>query len=508
MEIIFERLEVENFKNHKKLSIALGELTNILGRNGVGKSSVADAIAWVLFGVDQLGTKLDPNPFGDFSIESKGSLSIITDTGVTVLSKSQKKTAKYYIDEIPKKATEFNQFVADLFDKDLFLSMFNPSYFFTQNWKNQREQVLQYVDEPLNAKVFAELPEIISNLLTEHLKQHSLPDLESKHKERFKKRDSEYERAAERLLTLQEQLEKESSESIDLKAIEKEIQAIIDERDSLDEKRHQAFSTQQKRNGLQSEIEHLSERIFKQREIALSIREEKLQEDCHTCGQSLDDKSLEKVKEDHVARFKEAIEEGKRMTAELTTLKEKIAAMSEVEMPDTQRRSKELDDRLYPLFSKRDVVKRIADLQNDVAKAKEEKDVVLKDRNESQSILEAIKDFESKQALVMVKKVNDLFSTISVKLYEELKNGNRRDTFEIEMDDKPYSKLSTAEKIKCGIEMIEVLSKQSGVIVPTFIDNAESILKYTAPTGQLITAKVKAGDLKIEVKEEIKEVAS
>lgn len=509
MEIIFKHIEMENFKNQSKLSTNFGDVTNISGRNGAGKSTVADAVAWVLFGVDQLGTGLTPNPVDNPELESKVTLDLLIRGHETTLARAQKKTAKYYIDEIPKKATEFNEFVKVHFDKNLFLSMFNPTYFFTQNWKDQRAQVLQYVDEPLNSEVFAELPDIQSNLLQEHLKKHSLEELESKHKERFKDCDTQYTRVAERLLTLQEQLERDSgSESIDPVVIQRQIERLVDERDGLDEKRRQAFKTMQNRTTLQSEIEHLSERIFKQKELALSIREEKLNDSCRTCGQELDDSAIEVVKENHVNRFKEAIEKGKRMTAELQELKEKLAALPEIEMPDTQQRSKELDDQVYQLMAKRDATDRLIALKTDIEVAKERKEMVLAERNESQSIREAIKDFEAKRALVMVKKVDSLFTTISVQLFKELKNGKRDDAFEINMDGKPYSKLSTAEKIRCGLEMVEVLSQQSGVIIPTFVDNAESILKYTAPSGQLITAKVKTGDLKIEIKEEIKEVAS
>ncbi len=509
MEIIFKSIKMENFKNHEGLSTDFGDITNIFGRNGAGKSTIADAIIWTLFGLDQLGTKLDPNPIDNKSLESKVSLNLLIDEQETILARAQKRTAKYYIDEVPKKATEFNEFVKDMFDKDLFLSMFNPIYFFSQNWKDQRAQVLQYVDEPLNSEVFAELPKNQSDLLENHLKKHSLEELEAIHKERFKQRDTDYTRASERLLTLQEQLEKsEGSESIDLDSINKQIENLACERDGLDEKRHLAFKSMQKRSALQSEIEHLNDRILKQKEKAISIREEKLQGNCQTCGQSLNEESLQKVKESHMNRFKEAIEEGKKMTVELQELKEKLSALPEVEMPDTQQLSKELDEQIYPLIAKRDAVDRLTALKTDIEIAKERKEMLHTERNESQSIRDAIKEFEAKRALVQVKKVNDLFKTISVQLFEELKNGNRRDTFEIEMDGKPYRKLSTAEKIKCGLEMVEVLSKQSGVIVPTFVDNAESILKYTAPTGQLISAKVKAGDLKIEIKEEIKEVAS
>lgn len=279
LEIIIKHIEMENFKNHRKLSMSFGDITNITGRNGAGKSTIADAVTWTLFGRDQAGVKLDPNPITNPESESKVNLTILVDGKEVVLAKSQKKTAKYFINEVPKKATEYSEFIKELFDENLFLSMFNPTYFFTQNWKDQRAQVLQYVDEPLNSEVLAELPKIQAELLQKHLKKHSLEELEAIHKERFKQRDNEYERASERLLTLQEQLERDSDlESVDLKAIQKEIEALVNERDGLDEKRQEAYQANQRRTALQSEIEMLSEQIFKQRELALSIREEKLED--------------------------------------------------------------------------------------------------------------------------------------------------------------------------------------------------------------------------------------
>ena len=85
-------------------------------------------------------------------------------------------------------------------------------------------------------------------------------------------------------------------------------------------------------------------------------------------------------------------------------------------------------------------------------------------------------------------------------MFETQKNGVIKATFEIEYDGKPYSKLSTAERIKCGLELAEVLINVSGVSFPVFIDNAESILKFKAPSAQVITATVKNNPLKVEVK--------
>jgi hypothetical protein len=166
----------------------------------------------------------------------------------------------------------------------------------------------------------------------------------------------------------------------------------------------------------------------------------------------------------------------------------------------------ELDARILELKGQIQQHSQVEQLKQEIEAAKQNLEVIRQERNESITIIDGIKEFRSKQAELMVKKVDELFEKISVRLYEEQKNGELRDTFEIEMDGKPYSKLSTAEKIKCGLELIEVLSKQSGVIAPTFVDNAESILSFTKPSGQLIVARVADTDFEIKavsLKEEV-----
>ncbi|OES45264.1 AAA family ATPase [Domibacillus iocasae] len=510
MEITFEHIQMENFKNHNEFSSNMGAITNIYGRNGAGKSSIGDAVTWLLYGTDQMGSKLDPRPIDQPDTETVATVKMLVDGKAMILSRSQNKTTKYHLNEVPVKATEFNEAIEAIFDKDLFLSMFNPIYFFTQNWKEQRTQVLRYVDEPLNSEVFAEMAELQAKLLQEHLKKHSLDDLEKVHKERFKKRDVEYTKADERLATLKEQLEKEleGKEPIDLDAIKAEIDSLAKERDSLDEQYHKASAVIQKRNSLLAQIDFKREEAMKQMAALEAIKKEPIEENCRTCGQGLNEDAIDAVKQDMKKRFSEGVDHGKQLQAELNEMKKQLEELQEVEMIDTRKKSAELDERIYSLMAKRDAAARIGRLETEISLAAENKAHVLKERNESQALIDSIKIFRTKQAEVMVKKVDSLFTTISVRLFEKLKNGEMKETFEIEMDSKPYSKLSTAEKIKCGLEMVEVLSQQSELIIPTFIDNAESILKYTAPAGQLISAKVKAGELKVEIKDEIKEVAS
>ena len=57
--IVFHKIELENFRKHERYEIAFEDnaITHIKGGNGSGKSSIVNAIPWVLFGVLPSGVK-------------------------------------------------------------------------------------------------------------------------------------------------------------------------------------------------------------------------------------------------------------------------------------------------------------------------------------------------------------------------------------------------------------------------------------------------------------------
>ncbi len=495
MMIKFKQLTLENFKNHKKLEVNFTDITHIEGRNGSGKSSVGDAITWLLYGIDTIGNKLDPKPIGTEE-ETKVELLLQIDEKQILLGRSQKKTAKYYINEVPEKATKFGEIVDELFDKNLFLSLFNPTYFSLQHWQEQRKQLLQFVSEPLNKEVLAVISELQANTLELLLKKHSVDDLEKIHRERFNKRDKDLIRARERTTTLKEQLEKHTNTEIDLNALQTELTSLQEKRFKLDEESVPQRKEQEKRMVLEKEVEMLKQNVLHQRGIAQQIKDEPLEENCCTCGQPLTGEAVEKVKLNKTARLQKEVGIGKQMVKTYNELLEKLEQMPVIEIQTVD--TSQLNERIFELKNKLQQHQQVEQLKQEIEQAELNYETIRKERNESQSIVEAIKEFRSKQAELMVKKVDSLFTNVSVRLFEELKNGEFRDTFEIEMDGKPYSKLSTAEKIKCGLEVVDVLSHQSSLIVPTFVDNAESILHFSKPLGQLLVARVVDKELEIK----------
>jgi hypothetical protein len=249
-------------------------------------------------------------------------------------------------------------------------------------------------------------------------------------------------------------------------------------------------------SGLYKEMKRVADQVNKM--IA-----EPIKDSCDTCGQALEGESLQKAEAHKENLVNKRKLEGKTMHNDLKALKVKIESLEapgDIALEDVSQ----YQEKYYALQSKIESFKRVASLEEQVGIAEANKAVVRTELLNARGIIDSIKVFNTLKSEMMVEKVNELLDTLTIKLFDLKKNGNITPTFEVMLDGKPYSKLSTAEKIKAGLELAEVLIIQSGVSIPVFVDNAESILKFTAPSAQLITAKVKAGELKIETKGEIK----
>ncbi len=73
--------------------------------------------------------------------------------------------------------------------------------------------------------------------------------------------------------------------------------------------------------------------------------------------------------------------------------------------------------------------------------------------------------------------------------------GEVKDTFKFTYDGKDYTRLSLSEKMRAGLELVELVKRLSGRCYPTFLDNGESVsvIDNVRPTGQLMIAKVTRG---------------
>lgn len=107
---------------------------------------------------------------------------------------------------------------------------------------------------------------------------------------------------------------------------------------------------------------------------------------------------------------------------------------------------------------------------------------------ERQEFIEA--QFQKKKINEIERRINDKFSYVRWKMYEDQINGGETETCECMVNSVPYSDLNTASKINAGIDIINALSNHYEISAPVIVDNAESINELLLTSGQLICLKV------------------
>lgn len=503
MKIDFKRLILTNFKSHQQLKVDFGENTSITGDNAKGKSSIGEAITFLLYGTDLYGSKLDPSPVTYDADETEVELLFETDGIEKQLArKIVRGKANYIIDEVPSKASEFNDVVNDLFDKDLFLSLFNPLYFFTMHWEKQRGMVLNYVTAPANKEVLKELAPPQADTLSTLVKKHSLEDINKIHRANKTKLDKSYIAAQSRTKTLKGQFEQQAPKT-PLESLQVELNQYMKSLNEVEVLISEAQPINSRINGLQNQINAMNSERDQIRDMHIRTKNEVIQDTCRTCKQTLQDEAIKAVEADKESRMGDIRDRFEKVVEDRKALELELQSLEYVDVSEQLKKAHELREKINPIEREIAMYNQLDAMQKQIEEAQQNEKETLKQLNESIFIIDSIKAFYAKEAELQAKKVQDLFENLSIKLFELTKTtGELKPTFEIMMDGKEYKKLSLSESIRAGLELRDVLSDQSDLIVPCFVDNSESITKFKEPNGQLIMAKVVAGtELTIESEE-------
>jgi hypothetical protein len=501
VEIKFITLTLQNFKSHRDLTVNFGEETKITGDNAKGKSTIPESISWLLYNTDVLGSKLDPTPITYAADETMVSLLLSVDGKQVLLGRGLNKgKTQYYVNEVPSKAGEFNEILEKLFDKELFFSLFNPNYFFTLHWEKQRAMLLNYVSSPANKEVIKDMLDEQGKYLEKLLKKHSLDDLEKIHKENKNRKDKEYIAAQSKTKTLKEQLNQLTENPIDIESAKAEEAHLLKQIQEIEKVIDGAGDSNKEYDKARSHLLALQDQISMSKERWPLLKNEVIEDTCRTCKRPLDDEAVDAVKADHDKRKEEYKESHSSLVKKRDALKEENTKLDFVDVSEQIEKVRELENQRFPVLNAIRTYSQYENLATQVKSADADENATLHALNDSIFVLDSIKAFRAKEAELQAKKVQALFETLSIRLFKQNKgDGEFKPDFEIEMEGKPYSKLSLSEGIRAGLELREVLSKQSEVITPVFVDNAESITSFKQPSGQLIISRVVAGkELTIE----------
>ena len=169
-KILIDKICLRYFKGVENKEIVLGDNINVVkGRNGIGKSTIADAISWVLFGTNQAGaTKFgiktkdkDGREIEDVAHSVEISLSVLDEEeGLMcyVLTRTLTETRKddgsvtnnytYKVDGEVETAGDFKKVVDAICPEEVFRLCSSPYSFTQMDWSEQRKRLNEMFGVP------------------------------------------------------------------------------------------------------------------------------------------------------------------------------------------------------------------------------------------------------------------------------------------------------------------------------------------------------------------------
>ena len=429
-----------------------GDTTLVKGANGLGKSSIADAIAFVFTGTNFFGEKSLDRLRNPEAKEMEVSVRFVDDDGeIHTLDRVHKRnTTEITLDGVNVRQTDVNEVFGS---GDLFISMLNPLYFIETLGTEGKDLLESLLPVVSHEAVLAALPDSVRDQL-ENEKLLS-PGTYIKNR-RAEIRDIEND-----LLYFQGRAD---SRDYDVKAANEAIQRLSAEIENLDG---------QDANSETNPDPLLSELYKEYREISGLLKQTQPGDPCPSCSQTMHDDGLAAVKTDLRNWLGVCVEAGKRIKSDRSIIQELNAGQ--------RRRVLETELAIYqaaasqPGFEER--------------------------MQASTKRIEVLKSLVNGALLYVGKKNELLFSGLQMNrvkfmLSETVKTtGEVKDVFKITYNSQEYKRLSLSEKIRAGLEITELIKNLSGRNYPTFIDNSESIcvIDNVRPKSQMIFAIVEKG---------------
>jgi len=502
MIIKFLEITFHNFKAIRDLNILYTDVLKLSGQNGESKTTIGEGPNWALYGVDLMdSSKYDPTPT-NYEFDTVSVALLLSKDGSEYLLKREIAYGKnvFYKNDVPVTATEYKAFVSSLFEKEMFLSLYNPSFFFVQKWEDQRKQIMKYVSAPLNADIFLamsggkELNPHAKRLETE-LKKETIPNLQAKHTKNKNDKDKLYTQAQGSVKTIQDQIKafkdvpdvdivKLDADSLQLLLQIQEIEAVTSK---ADETNSEFITTESNLNSLIRRVDEAKERY-------MVVHREIVQDNCRACKQPLDEASIAAVMATRKVQLESLKLDHKVLCDKRDAEKIKFSLLVKVDTNDQFEQIRALEAKRNAIAELVRQQKQKDALTGQLEAAKKLEAEHLASNKDSIFVLDAIKNFNATEASLQVSKVEALFTRLKVRLFNYIESTQEyKPFFMIQMDGKDYSALSQGEKITAGLELHEVLHKQSELVVPCFIDASESYTGEIKVYGQAIISTVVKG---------------
>lgn len=203
--ILIHRLTLENFKCHSHLTLAPeGKSISIYGDNATGKTSIYDALTWLLFGKDSLGSgekHIDFKPLNEKGqVRDRHAITAVeaalsVDGKAITLRRTLREnwtkrrgtaeavfegnTSDYFVDGIGVKKNAFDAAIRELVSEDLFRMLTSVSHFASgMKWQDRRSVLFDMAGTLTDKEVMAKDPQF--TVLAKQLGEQTLPAYQQK----------------------------------------------------------------------------------------------------------------------------------------------------------------------------------------------------------------------------------------------------------------------------------------------------------------------------------------
>lgn len=261
MEIKFKKIRIRNFRGLVSFDANLeGRSVRISGANGLGKSSVADAITWVLFGKDSRRRTAFPiDPVDDagriiHNLDVSVELEMLIDGQPTTLRRRRQEKwvqkrgmtteqldghqTTCYIDGRPLPSSDFSSHVDTIVKEELFRALTTPDYFPSLPMDQQYRLLVKIVGTRTLAEIAAKDEEALK--VVDELGQRSIDQYRQGLSYDLQRTRKELETIPVRLSEVQGFIEQVKAKGADgktaqrhAKGIEEKLRQVTQEIDSM-----------------------------------------------------------------------------------------------------------------------------------------------------------------------------------------------------------------------------------------------------------------------------------
>lgn len=559
MQLEGKKISMKGFRNYKEeVAYNLGKKVKIFGDNGLGKSTIKEAICWAVIGTDSNGNERATTALVNNSKPKVTEVVLdftMDEEPHTIIRRKKGSTNEVYLDQAKSSTSDI---LKELFvSKDIFLSIFNP-YYFPSLAPKDAKAILSDVCKPVGQDVvFAELGDYLKDVMLKNgfrIPETFLSDCRDNLKEQ-----------EENILYLKGVIDGAVKQEVPGKKVFEKQKELDDLNERLLRiKRPESIENQLKEldieeKSLRNEFNNISYQPTKDISVLKKQKNDYLKDyknnhnelaalkskfiPCPHCGEKVD---VTEQRRNLLLKYEEGvIKKGKEVAAQIEAAEEENKKIEEQNIKFRDTKKLELDSKLDEIKARREKIKSDLDfevmqyeeavkcIKSSINKIEEEKrnietankiaenieannagvDKKIKDAEEGiknsenriaqlKLAIDAGKQYNSIKVKKQAEQIGEYLDKVTIQFKVVNKDGEIKDKFAILYDGKEFNKLSNSEKIKAGLEISNLIMNLMNVKLPVFIDDAESINVIPELDTQMISASVsKDKEIKVEVEE-------